>query len=300
MIKENVVTFDSHQIKEVHLPDLGTDFIDWGLHTIMAPTAWERTKGENIKVAVLDTGIDYNHPDLINNVKDHKDFTNSPSASLDIQGHGTHVAGIIAGSDNGVGITGVAPDAEIYAGKVLGDNGSGSFGSIIKGIRWAISKKVDIINMSLGTAKQPPNDFYEAIKQAKAQGIVIVAATGNANSSVCYPARYDEVIAVGAIDNKYDKASFSNYGVKNEITAPGVDILSCYKNKGYAKLSGTSMATPIITGSIALYLSIHKNFSKSVNIDVIHKAISQATVDLGNDGKDEYFGAGLINLAKLI
>jgi len=300
-MNDELFTFDAHEVREVQLRSTGRDFIDWGLHAIMAPTAWQKTKGEHVKVAILDTGVDYNHPDLNESLIEYRDFTDSKTGPLDTNGHGTHVAGIIGGDDNGIGIVGVSPKADLYIGKVLGDTGSGSFNSMIKGLEWAIEKEVDIVNMSLGTKARPPEEFHNLIKKAHAQGIIMVAATGNENSEVCYPALYDEVIAVGAINNRYEKASFSNYGIKNEITAPGVNILSCYKDGKYARISGTSMATPIITGSIALYMAnLRKSTYSLIDVEVIHSALVKAAFDLGKEGKDEYYGAGVINLAKLI
>ena len=292
-------TFDAKE-KEVFSASIGNEKIDWGLHTIMAPVAWEKTKGEGIKVAILDTGIDLNHPDLITNIKKTANFTRSHRGVEDVQGHGTHVAGIVAGVDNDRGIIGVAPHAEIYAAKVLGDNGSGSYEDIIEGIEWARKNKVDIINMSLGTHIKPPKKFHDAIKRAYEDGIILIAATGNENTKVGYPAKYDEVLAVSAIDRDFERANFSNYGLKNEIIAPGVDILSTYRNGKYAKLSGTSMATPIITGAAALLASyIKKRTHQLPTVETVHRVIQESAVDLGKKGKDHEFGAGLINLARM-
>jgi subtilisin family serine protease len=298
---ENVFTFDSHDLVEVHSASLGDDLIDWGLNVIMAPMAWTKTKGEGVKVAILDTGVDYNHPDLKQNIRDTIDFTGSRHGALDVNGHGTHVAGIIGGVDNQTGIIGIAPNAELYCAKVLSDTGGGNIDNIIKGIRWAMVHQVDIINMSLGTTNEPKKELHEAIKAAVNQGIIIICATGNNNGPVCWPAAYDETIAVSAMNPRYERASFSNYGIQNEIIAPGVDILSTYKNGGYAKLSGTSMATPIVSGSAALFVSHYKNIYKQrPTVETIHQALVNATVDLGKEGKDEFFGLGLINLAKML
>lgn len=299
--KESVFYFDAHEVLEVHPASLGDDLIDWGLQVIMAPLAWEKTKGEGIKVAVLDTGVDFNHRDLQQNIRDVIDFTGSRYGALDVNGHGTHVAGIIAAADNQTGMIGVAPEAELYCAKVLSDTGGGKIESIIKGIRWAIAQQVDIINMSLGTPIEPENELHETIKLAINQGIIIICATGNNNAKVCWPAAYDETIAVSAMNHQYERAEFSNYGIQNKIIAPGVDILSTYKNGTYAKLSGTSMATPIISGSAALFMSYYKKtYGKRPTVQEVYQALLNATVDLGKEGKDEYFGAGLINLAKLL
>ncbi|WP_244520370.1 S8 family serine peptidase [Fictibacillus solisalsi] len=161
----------------------------------------------------LITGMDFTHPDLAPNFKRGIDFT-SPIASnfKDKVGHGTHCAGIIAGCDNNFGIVGVAPKAELYVAKVLGDDGSGNIGSIIKVIDWAISQKVDIISMSLGCSVDPGREFHDAFKRARAAGIIIVAASGNENMPVGWPAVYEEVIAAGAVDQALDRAVFCNYG----------------------------------------------------------------------------------------
>lgn len=290
------------QLKEV-IPSsaFGTDYIDWGLKTVGAEVAWTKTKGNGIKVAVLDTGIDTDHPDLAQNIKAYADFTGSKYGVEDIQGHGTHVAGIIAGSMNGRGMVGVAPEAELYVAKVLGDNGQGGFDSIMKGIRWAMEQKVDVISMSLGSASRPPESVHTVIKQAIAQGIIILAATGNENGEVCWPAMYDKVIAVSAIDQNLNRASFSNYGIQNEISAPGVDIVSSYKNGTYARLSGTSMATPLVAGATALIIARHKElfFGVKPSVEKTHEILVKMVKDLGNAGKDELFGAGMINLALL-
>jgi subtilisin family serine protease len=297
---KRVFTYDEHEAVEVHAESLGDDIIDWGLHTIMAPHAWQYTRGAGVKVAVLDTGIDVDHRDLKPNLKASANFTNSRYGAEDLQGHGTHCAGVIGACDDGRGIIGVAPEAELYAAKVLGDDGGGTFDSIINGIRWAMMQNVDVISMSLGAGVKPPQAFHETIKLAHAKGIILVAATGNENGSVCWPAMYDEVIAVSALNKRMDRANFSNYGIANEIIAPGVDILSTYKNGGYAKLSGTSMATPMVAAAAALYISFYKKRTGNrPTVQLVHEALKRATVDLGKNGKDEYFGTGLINLAKM-
>lgn len=288
-------------VRQVVSPEIGKDLVDWGLKAIGVELAWQKTKGEGIKVAILDTGIDEDHPDLIGNVKEYIDFTNSPSQYEDMQGHGTHVAGIVAAMDNGIGMVGVAPKAELYCAKVLGDNGKGGFEAMIRGIKWAIDRKVDIISMSLGTSSRPPEVLYQVIKQATAQGIIFVAATGNENSQVCYPAAYDEVIAVSAVDENMQHPQFSNHGIENEICAPGVNILSTYKDGHYARLSGTSMATPIISGAIALILARYQQLHNGAkpSVSAIHELLQHMVKDLGVQGRDEIYGAGIINLALL-
>ncbi len=276
------------------------DRIDWGIKQVHAPDIWDLTMGEGIKVAILDTGVDSDHPDLEGNIKLHVDFTRSPSGSEDRIGHGTHVAGIIGAMSNDVGVIGIAPHVSMYCGKVLADNGQGSYEAIIEGIYWSIEQKVDIINMSLGSPTRPPQELYEAIKKAHEIGIIMVSATGNSNTKVGWPAMYDEVIAVSAMDDKNIRAAFSNFGIKNEIMAPGVQILSTYKDGGYAKQSGTSMATPIVTGCIALFLSYCRIKGVEMTLEDIHQKLIDACDDLDVPGRDDYTGYGIINMNKMI
>lgn len=275
--------------------------VDWGVDLVKAPKLWSFTKGEGMKIAVLDTGIDFNHPDLADNYKKGINFTSSNSSDvMDRKGHGTHVAGIIAAVDNDKGIVGVAPKAELYICKVLADDGNGSISSIIEGIHWAINQEVDIISMSLGASVDPGKQFYDAIKLARENGIIIVAASGNENSNVVWPAAYEEVLAVGAIDQSLDRASFSNYGKELDVTAPGVDILSTYPGNRYATLSGTSMATPMVAGVVALIQAYCRLNNIKATPEKIIELIQESSRDLGEFGRDDSFGQGLIDLSLLV
>ena len=275
--------------------------IDWGVSLVQAPQMWSMSKGEGVKVAVLDTGVDKNHPDLYPNIKKGMNFTSSNTSDFgDRQGHGTHCAGIIAACDNLVGVVGVAPRAQLYIGKVLGDNGQGGIPAIVKGIDWAISEKVDVISMSLGTSADPGPALHDAIKRAHAAGIVIVAATGNENTHVGWPAVYDEVIAVAAVDQTFGRADFSNFGDETDVAAPGVDILSTYPTNAYAKLSGTSMATPMVAGVAALVIAFCRKMGVVATPDKIVQMIGERSVDMGDAGRDDMFGNGLINVFRMI
>lgn len=276
--------------------------IDWGVSLVQAPQVWSKTRGEAIKILLLDTGADYRHPDLNANFKAGKNFTTSQTNDyLDRQGHGTHCAGIICGADqNYLGIVGVAPAADLYIGKVLNDNGGGSIDWLIKGIQYGIEKKVDIISMSLGASFDPGEELHNVIKEARENGIIIVAAAGNEAGEVNWPAAYDEVIAVGAIDQAFDSADFSNFGEAVDVTAPGVDIYSSFPGNRYAKLSGTSMATPIVTGVIALLQAYARKKGIEADSDKIFEMIKTRSVDIGEQGADQHFGNGIINIYKLI
>jgi subtilisin family serine protease len=225
----------------------------WGLLQANIPEAHKSTKGAGIKIAVLDTG-GTDHSDLIANVVECIDCTGHNDA-MDRQGHGTHVAGIIAAADNEIGILGVAPEAKIYCMKVLDNSGHGGYATIEAGIREAIARDVDIINMSLGSPSQPPQSFHDVIKEAIDKGIFIVAAAGNDGGSVNYPAKYPDVIAIGAINEQGDLTNFTSRGDEISVIAPGDNIYSTWLGNSYAILRGTSQASPFVAGLCALILA---------------------------------------------
>lgn len=200
----------------------------WGIHTVKAPQAWAASKkGEGARVLVLDTGIDESHPSLQANFEKGQDFTGNSSGSdyTDTVGHGTHVAGTIAGVLDKTGFTGVAPKAKILAGRVCAENGCSNI-AIAQGINWGIQEKVDVISMSLGGMWSTPAE-RDAVNKADKAGVTVVAASGNnGTNKVSYPAALPTVIAVGAIDNTLKKADFSQYGPELAIVAPGVAVVS--------------------------------------------------------------------------
>lgn len=241
----------------------------WGMPRITAPGAWDISKGTGVKIAILDTGVDQDHPELasklIKNDQNNKDFTGSGSPD-DFFGHGTHVAGIAAAvTNNGAGVAGVGYEAIIMNGKVLADDGSGAYSWIANGIIWAADNGAKVINMSLG-GMFGSTTLKNAVSYAWNKGVVIVAAAGNDGRSLAsYPAYYTNCIAVAATDQSDAKASFSNYGSWVDVAAPGVSILSTIPNHAnyistnylenkldYGSLNGTSMATPFVSGLAAL------------------------------------------------
>jgi subtilisin len=265
----------------------------WGIPHIKADSVQASgVTGSGVKVAILDTGIDGNHEDL--NVLGGASFISSePNALQDGNGHGTHVAGTVAGLNNTLGVLGVAPAADLYAVKVLDSSGSGSFSGIVQGIEWAIENDMDVINMSLG-ASSGSTTLQQVCDLAYNSGIVVVAAAGNSGTkgkrnTIGYPAKYASVIAVGAVDSSNNRASFSSVGSELEVMAPGVNILSSVPGNGYDSYNGTSMASPHVAGAAALILAKYPSLS---NVQVRDRLKNTAT-PLGDSF---YYGNGVINV----
>lgn len=249
----------------------------WGITAIHAETAWDTTTGESsVLVAVVDTGVDYNHADLASRVATAtgKDFVNGDNDAMDDNGHGTHVAGIVAATaNNSKGGAGVAPGARVLPVKVLDRNGSGYTDWVAAGIRFAADAGAKVINLSL--AGGADSVMSSAVAYAQTKGCLVVAAAGNDGSSsgASYPARYDGVIGVGAVDSNNARASFSNYGADAgvDIAAPGVGILSTVPGNTYQSWNGTSMAAPFVSGVAALLLSADP--SLETNLTALRDAI---------------------------
>jgi subtilisin len=228
----------------------------WGITAFDLPKAWQETQGEGVVIAVLDTGVDLTHPDLVDNLLPGYNVVNPRKPPLDGAGHGTHVCGILVAENNEIGVVGVCPKAKVRPVKVLDDQGNGNLLNVAKGIKWAIEQKVDFISMSLGSPMPVPQ-VLGVIREAHDKGIVIFVAAGNAGDTkeIFYPANYKETIAIGAIDESMKRANFSNSGNNLDFLAPGVDIISTVPTNWYAKLSGTSMAQPFACGVAALLKS---------------------------------------------
>ncbi|MBC7336503.1 MAG: S8 family peptidase, partial [Clostridia bacterium] len=252
-----------------------------------------------VKVAVLDTGIDLDHPDLQANIKGGINTIHPRKSPDDDNGHGTHVAGIIAAADNTVGVIGTAPKAWLYAVKVLDRRGSGYISDIIEGLDWCIRNGMQIVNMSFGTATDVPS-LHEALVAAYNSGLVLVAAAGNGgpqDDTVLYPARYEEVIAVSAVDGTDSIASWSSRGPEVELAAPGVDIYSTFRSGTYRVLSGTSMASPHVAGTAALAIAsgiTDANDNGRIN-DEVRERLRLTADDLGEPAKDDLYGYGLVD-----
>ena len=269
----------------------------WGISKINAPSVWVQSTGSAVKVAIVDTGMDKDHPDLptaaagINYVPARGKLDSN--AWDDDNGHGSHCAGIIAAEHgNSIGVKGVAPGVSLYIAKVLNKSGSGSYTNIVAGIDWAITNDVDVISMSLGGTDDLAI-LKDACQRAYDKGITIVAAAGNSAGAVMYPAAYSTVIAVSATDSSDKYYTYTCHGDAIDVSAPGVSIYSTYKNGGYSTMTGTSMACPHVVGEIALVLEDY--ILKLSTPTKIESLIENNVVDLAPTGWDEYYGAGRVD-----
>jgi subtilisin family serine protease len=299
--------------------DPGTESLPWGIARIGAPVVWlgpPGNLGEGIKVGIIDTGIDYTHPDLADNYVLGYDFVNNDWDPMDDNGHGTHVAGIIAALDDGpnggganmagTSVVGVAPRVEIYVAKSLNREGAGNMSDIVAALDVAAKHDVNIVNMSLGSPFFS-RTLRKACDNAYRAGVLLIAAAGNEGLGLLdVPARYSSVVAVGATDEFDQRASFSNYNSKLELCAPGVSILSTMPTYtvrlnqspyGYAQiydcLSGTSMAAPHVAGVSALVWAADAGLTHSQ----VRERLKATAEDLGAPGRDKYFGYGLVDAA---
>jgi subtilisin len=230
--------------------------IPYGVKQIYAPQAWSTSTGYRIKIGVIDTGIDYRHPDLLHSVARGINLLNRSMLPLDDNGHGTHIAGTIAAANSTEGMIGVAPRSIIYPVKAFDHNGSAYVSDIILGIDWCVSNHVHLINMSFGM-KTRSRALKEIVNKAYLSGISIIASSGNDSKrrTIDYPARYSQTISVGATDRNRRIATFSNRGQYIDIYAPGDKIISSWTQGKYHEMSGTSMATSHVSGAIALLLA---------------------------------------------
>ncbi len=274
------------------LPDIGYRY-NWNLTNIGIPAAWNISKGNGATVMVVDTGIDFHHPDLISRFSSDKGWSFDGDIPIDRNGHGTHVAGIIAGKS-----TGVAPGSGLYAAKALNDEGSGSNTNVIFALDHAISRgDIDVINMSLGS-RANSYALKRACHAAYQKGIILVAAAGNSGFGAEYPAAYDSVISVAAVDPANRHARFSNIHKTVEISAPGVGIMSTYLDHGYRQLTGTSMASPHCSAVAALSVASDKRLSPGH----YRRKLASSAMPVGKEERKrkEKYGAGVIQADALL
>lgn len=270
----------------------------WNLPLIETLQGWNIGRGsQDVKVAVVDTGVDLNHPDLKGNLLDGTNIITEGALPQDDVGHGTHVAGIISALvNNGEGVAGMSWFNPILPVKVLDSSGAGSTYAVAQGIIWAADHGAKVINLSLGNYADA-QFLHDAIKYAYDKDVVLVAASGNDNTErPGYPAAYEEVFAVAATDSKKNKASFSNYGDYIDVAAPGVSIPSTYPDNQYAALSGTSMASPHVSALAALIRSANPLLKNTEVMGIMRRSAA----DIGDPGKDKHFGYGLIDVVKAL
>ena len=278
----------------------------WNMSVIDGPTAWDISTGSSsITIAIADTGIDLNHPDLASKIVAGYDFVNNDSTAQDDHGHGTHCAGIAAAiTDNSRGVAGVNWQASLMPLKVLDSTGSGYDSDVASSIVWAVDHGATVVSLSLGGTDQSQT-LMDAIDYAHDHDVVIVAAAGNEyqeGNPTVYPAAYDHVIGVAATGSYDEHAYYSNTGYYVDIAAPGGNaaagssILSTYwqaGSSGYEFLQGTSMATPHVAGLVALIQTI----DPTLTADEVEWLIESTAADLGTTGRDDTFGWGRIDAA---
>jgi thermitase len=273
-------------------------YLQWAPLKIQAPAAWDQTTGtSDLIIAIVDTGVDLNHPDLNDKIVAGWDFVNDDASAQDDHGHGTHVAGIAtAETNNGQGVAGVSWGARIMPIKVLDKNGDGYYSDVAQGVSYACNHGAQIINLSLG-GSEPSNTLRDALEQVYQDGCLITAAAGNGGGNgVDYPAKYVQAIAVAATDRTDQRASFSDYGPEIDVAAPGVDIWSTLWPHTYNSKTGTSMSTPYVAGLAALLWSVCPQLTNTE----VRSVIESTAKDLGSAGWDPYYGFGRIDADKAI
>ncbi|MDM5452689.1 S8 family peptidase [Peribacillus simplex] len=273
----------------------------WHHKTLGTNAAWTKTMGsKEMVVAIIDDGIDRNHADLKGKIVNAYDTVRNRKNIVPKGEHGTHIAGIIAGSaNNGIGGAGVAPNVKLMPINVF-DGEYANTADIIDAIHFAVQHKANIINMSLGDTSYS-EALNKAVQEAYKKGVLIVAAAGNEgdmgkNVQRVYPAAFSHVISVAATDSRDKRASYSSYHSTVDIAAPGDDILSTLPDGKYGWMSGTSMATPMVTGVAALIWSYEPKLNKSE----VEYRLYDSAVDLGAKGKDIYYGNGRLNAKKAL
>jgi subtilisin family serine protease len=316
---------------EVRAVDIEEEYANiWSLSNIKArPVHQAGNTGIGAKIGIIDSGINYNHPDLAGNYAGGHDFVENENdlgvregnGAMDVYGHGTHVAGTACAVQNGFGAVGVAPDCILYSLRVLNDAGSGNTSDILAAVQWAVDNDLDVINLSLGRSSDMGSIAQTAFENAYNTGVLIVAAAGNSGNppgkgtNTIYPANYDSVIAVAATDINNKRASFSSTGANVELAAPGVSVYSTWNDNTsysnpqpecfdynsdtiqdcYKEGSGTSMASPHVAGVAALV------FSGGIkNNQQVRTILQDTAFDLGTAGRDAHYGYGLVDAQKAV
>jgi thermitase len=293
--RAGVVAADYNYLREPFFmpndPELANQ---WGLASTRFGGAWNEAKGDGAKVAIVDSGVYSEHPD-IGRIVAQRDFVEGDAVADDDYGHGTHVTGIAGAlTDNGKGVAGGCFGCGLIIGKVMGFGGFTTDSRIVEGIDWSVNQGADVVNLSLG-GPADSSVLRRAVNRAHGQGAVMVAAAGNDGASEPrYPAAYSKVIAVGAIGTDDRLARFSNRGRWVDLAAPGTDIISTSNSGGYDRQSGTSMAAPFVSGLAGLLAS------QGMSADSIRQGMQATAEDLGPAGQDPRYGHGRIDAANAV
>ncbi|MDP2659637.1 MAG: S8 family peptidase [Dehalococcoidia bacterium] len=297
------------EVRAVDLADVDTTEVSnaWGVDRLDASLVWPTANGAGVGVAIVDTGSGP-HPDLPGAVVRVNCLTGTCVSGAtpvgnDDNGHGTHVAGTALALSNGVGVVGMAPGASLFSYKVLSSSGSGSYSAVIAAldsiVKYNITAtlKIKVANFSLGSSQDPGSTTQAAFDNAYASGVLVIGAAGNSGNpggkgnNVIYPARYASVVAVAATDKSDKRAYFSSTGPTVELAAPGVSIYSTWLSGVYYTASGTSMATPHVTGAAALVFAS----DPAITASAVRLRLDSTAINLGAAGKDSQYGWGLVN-----
>jgi len=264
--------------------------LPWGIDRVDADVAHSNgDTGSGADIAILDTGIDSDHPDLVDNLGNGKDFSGKGTWE-DGDGHGTHCAGIANAVNNSEGVVGVSTEATLHAGKVLADDGSGSFSDVAAGIEWAADQGYDVASLSLG-ASSGTSTLRDAVQYAYSNGVLVVSSAGNSgpcSDCVGYPAAYSDAMAISSTDEDDSLSSFSSTGSEIELAAPGGSVYSTYIGGGYETLSGTSMSCPHVSGAGAQLMASGMSNTEA------RSALKNNAEDIGLGSNEQ--GAGLLDV----
>ncbi len=292
-VEENfTIKLNSYQVVPFNpIWPYGEQLMPRGICNIGAPNFWSETRGEGVSVAVMDTGIDGSHPDLKPNLKGGINLIHPGKSYFDDHGHGTHMAGIIAAGDTGKGIIGAAPEARLYAVKVLDQKGEGTVYHVISALQWCSKHKMHVVSMSFVLDKYS-RALEEAVRYARRRGLFLVAAAGNhQETGVDYPAMLDETVRVAAVEDRSKPADFDDGESKALLVGPGRKIVSTYRWGTYACLTGNSMAMAHVSGVAALLKAKYPG----EDVEKLHRRLRSGAVAL--KGPDQLTaGAGIVRV----
>lgn len=267
---------------------------NWAFDKFKIKEFWNYSQGKNVRIAVLDSGIT-NHVDLIINKNLSKNFTTEDA--YDYYGHATSVIGLLNSQLNFHDMLGICPEAEIICLKVLDYEGGGEESDIKKALEYCLEIKPDIINLSFGAQETLGKDFEDILEKLKNQGTFVVCASGNRNQTfIDYPASSEYTIAVGSLEPNDTRSTFSSYGMGIDFVFPGSNLYTTCGENRYCYVTGTSFATPICVGILALYLGYLKQLGTPYNYQMVLDELKKCAIDLGEPGNDNFFGYGSIDL----